>query len=79
MINLPVSDTFAVRMNAGASDDAGFINQTNLYVLDSSGVPLLSQPTTPGNPVARSANRAETYSKYGVNSYQYRNARLSML
>ena len=51
MVNLPLSDTFAVRINAGASDDAGFVNQTNLYVLDSSGVPVLSQPTTPGNPV----------------------------
>jgi iron complex outermembrane receptor protein len=50
MINLPLSDTFAVRINAGASDDAGFVNQTNLYVLDSAGVPVLSQPTTPGNP-----------------------------
>ena len=40
MINLPVSDTFAVRINAGASDDAGFVNQTNLYVLDSAGAPV---------------------------------------
>ncbi len=39
MINLPLSDTFAVRINAGASDDAGFINQTNLYRARLSGVP----------------------------------------
>src|SRR5713226_537140 len=80
MINLPLSDTFAVRINAGASDDAGFINQTNLYVLGSSGVPVLSQPTTPSNPVGLNPQIApKTYSQEGVNSYQYRNARISML
>lgn len=80
MINLPISDTFAVRINAGASDDAGFINQTNLYVLDSSGVPVLSQPTTPGNPVGLNPQIApKIYSQDGVNSYQYRNARIALL
>jgi iron complex outermembrane recepter protein len=80
MINLPLSDTFAVRINAGASDDAGFINQTNLYVLGPGGVPELSQPTTPGNPVGLNPQIApKTYTQDGVNSYQYRNARISML
>lgn len=80
MINLPVSDNFAVRINAGASDDAGFINQTNLYVRDASGVPVLSQPTTPSNPVGLNPQIApRTYSQDGVNSYQYRNARISLL
>ena len=80
MINIPLSDTFAIRFNAGASDDAGFINQTNLYVLGPGGVPELSQPTTPGNPVGLNPQIApKTYSQDGVNSYQYRNARLSML
>ena len=78
MINLPLSETLAVRINAGASDDAGFINQTNLYVLDSSGVPELSQPTTPGNPVGLQI-APKTYSQDGVNSYQYRNARVALL
>jgi iron complex outermembrane recepter protein len=80
MINLPLSDTLALRINAGASDDAGFVNQTNLYVLDSSGVPELSQPTTPGNPVGLNPQIApKTQSQDGVNSYQYRNARVAML
>jgi iron complex outermembrane receptor protein len=78
MINLPLSETMAVRINAGASDDAGFINQTNLYVLDSSGVPELAQPTTPGNPVGLQI-APKTYSQDGVNSYQYRNARVALL
>ena len=34
MLNLPVTDTFAVRMNAGWTYDAGFVNQPNLYALD---------------------------------------------
>ncbi len=80
MVNLPLSDTLAIRINAGASDDAGFINQTNLYVLDSGGVPELSQATTPGNPVGINPPiGVKTYSQDGVNSYQYRNARLAML
>jgi iron complex outermembrane recepter protein len=78
MINLPLSETLAVRINAGASDDAGFINQTNLYVLNSSGVPELSQPTTPSNPVGLQI-APKTYSQDGVNSYQYRNGRVALL
>ena len=39
MLNLPLSDTLAVRLNASWTDDAGFINQPNLYVLDASGAP----------------------------------------
>ncbi len=38
MINLPVTDTFAVRLNAGFTNQAGYINQPNLYRLDGSGV-----------------------------------------
>jgi iron complex outermembrane recepter protein len=80
MINLPLSDTFAVRINVGASDDAGFVNQTNLYVLGPGGVPELSQPTTPGNPVGLNPQIApKTYSEDGTNSYQYRNGRIAML
>ena len=80
MVNLPLSETLAVRINAGASDDAGFVNQTNLYVLGSNGVPELSQPTTPSNPVGLNPQIApKTYSQDGVNSYQYRNSRIAML
>ena len=73
MVNLPLSDTFAVRLNASWTDDAGFINQPNLYVLNSAGVPISSDP-----------NHALTappvkYSEDGVNSYEYRTARVSAL
>jgi iron complex outermembrane recepter protein len=80
MINLPLSDTLAIRINAGASDDAGFVNQTNLFATDAGGVPVLNQPTSPGNPVGISPQiGVKTYSQDGVNSYQYRNGRVAML
>jgi iron complex outermembrane recepter protein len=78
MINLPLSDVFAIRLNAGASDDAGFVNQTNLYVTNAQGVPVLSQPTTAANPVGFGI-APQTYSKDGVNSYRYRDGRISAL
>jgi outer membrane receptor protein involved in Fe transport len=72
MLNLPVTDTFAFRLNAGFTSEAGFINQPNLYVLDSNGVPVPSQP---GNLLSP----PETYSKDGTNSYEYRSARAAAL
>jgi outer membrane receptor protein involved in Fe transport len=72
MLNLPVSSTFAVRLNAGWSYDAGFINQPNLYVLNAAGAPVSAQP---GNVFSS----PEKYSEDGVNSYQYKNTRISAL
>jgi outer membrane receptor protein involved in Fe transport len=72
MLNIPVTDTFAVRVNAGWSHDAGFINQPNLYVLDSTGAPVASQPGNLFSP-------PQKYSKKGVNSYEYRSARVAAL
>jgi iron complex outermembrane receptor protein len=73
MLNLPLSDTLAVRLNASWTDEAGFINQPNLYALDSSGAPILAQP---GNPLT---SPPVTYSKDGTNSYGYRTARIATL
>ncbi len=72
MLNLPLSDTLAVRLNASWTDEAGFIDQPKLYVLDSSGAPVSAQP---GNLLSKPA----TYSKDGTNSYGYRTARISTL
>ena len=47
MLNIPLTDVLAVRVNAGWSHDAGFINYPNLYVLDSNGAPVSADP---GNP-----------------------------
>ncbi len=73
MVNLPLSDTFAVRLNASWTDDAGFINQPNLYLLNGSGVPVSSDPLH-----ALTAAPVK-YSQDGVNSYEYRTARVSAL
>ncbi|MDB6085345.1 MAG: hypothetical protein JWN43_3226, partial [Gammaproteobacteria bacterium] len=73
MLNLPLSDSLAVRLNASWTDEAGFINQPNLYALDSSGAPILAQP---GNPLT---SPPVTYSKDGTNSYGYRTARVATL
>lgn len=80
ILNLPITETFAIRLNAGWTDDAGFINQPNLYRLDAGGVPVSSQPLTPGNPVGVDpAIPPAKWSKDGVNTYEYRNVRLAAL
>ena len=73
MLNLPVTDTFAVRLNASYTDDAGFINQPNLYVLNSAGIPVAANPASP------LTSPPSKYSEDGVNSYQYRTARVAAL
>lgn len=72
MLNIPVGDTFAVRLNAGWSHDAGFINQPNLYLLDSSGAPVAAQPGSLFSAPVK-------YSRNGVNSYDYQSARVAAL
>jgi len=72
MVNLPITDTLAVRVNGSLTNDAGFINQPNLYVL-SGGAPITNSP---GNPLTETPVK---YSEDGVNSYQYRTARVAAL
>jgi iron complex outermembrane recepter protein len=71
MLNLPLSSTFAIRINAGWSYDAGFVNQPNLYVL-SGGEPVSAEPGNVFSPPVK-------YAEDGVNSYEYKNARISAL
>ena len=72
MLNIPFSDTFAVRMNGGWKYDAGFINQQNLFALDSAGVPI---PVQPGNLFSPPV----IYSSKGTNAYEYESARIAAL
>jgi outer membrane receptor protein involved in Fe transport len=72
MLNIPLSDTFAVRMNAGWSYDAGFINQPNLYALNSAGEPIAAQPGNLFSPPV-------IYGKDGTNSYEYHDVRFAAL
>jgi iron complex outermembrane recepter protein len=72
MLNIPISDTFAVRLNGSLTDEAGFINQPNLYRLDASGAPISADPTNPFSPPVK-------YSRNGVNTYGYRTGRVAAL
>jgi iron complex outermembrane recepter protein len=72
MLNFPISDTFAIRLNGSLTDEAGFINQPNLYRLDSSGAPISADPSNPFSPPV-------TYSQNGVNNYGYRTGRIAAL
>jgi outer membrane receptor protein involved in Fe transport len=72
MLNLPVTETMALRFNAGYTDQAGFINMPNLYALDASGAPIASQPGNLLSPPVM-------YARDGVNAYQYRSLRIAAL
>ena len=72
MLNLPFSETFAVRLNASWTDDAGFVNQPNLYELNAAGAPISAQPGNLFSPPVK-------YAKDGTNAYQYRTARVAAL
>ena len=72
MLNLPITDTFAIRLNASRTHDAGFINQPNLYVLDASGAPVAAEP---GNLWSAPVK----YAREDTNTYDYRSARIAAL
>jgi iron complex outermembrane recepter protein len=46
MVNIPLSDTLAIRLVAGQEHLGGFINAVDLWKRDANGVPL---PSVPGN------------------------------
>jgi len=72
MLNFALSDTLAIRFNGGLSYDAGFINQPELYALNSQAQPISAQP---GNLFSAPV----TYSRDGVNEYVYKNGRVAVL
>lgn len=72
MVNLPFTDVWAVRLDAGYSYDAGFINQPNLYVLNSAGIPISADPGDVFSPPVKHAED-------GTNWYYYHSARVSTL
>ncbi len=72
ILNIPLAGALAVRLNASWAYDAGFINQPNLYRLDSSGAPLSSEPGNLWSPPV-------IYSQDGTNYYDYRTARVAAL
>jgi iron complex outermembrane receptor protein len=72
MLNLPLTDTFAIRVNGAWTYDAGYINEPNLYAMNSAGVPLSAQPGNLFSPPA-------IYDKSHTNDYQYKSARVAAL
>ena len=50
VINLPISDHAALRVDAGYQYDAGVIDATKLVALDSNGIPVLADPSDPNSP-----------------------------
>ena len=54
MLNLPVSDTFGIRVNVGYEDNAGYIDQPMRYVRNPDGSPTLDNGST--DPFGDSAN-----------------------
>ncbi len=72
LLNIPFSETVAIRLNAGYSYDAGFINQPNLYALNSAGAPISAMPGDPFSPPVK-------YSEDGTNHNTAENARVAML
>jgi len=45
VLNLPLTDRLALRVSAGAEHDAGVIKDTALVVTDSTGTPILAEPS----------------------------------
>ena len=72
MLNIPLAPTLAIRLNAGYSYDAGFINQPNLYRLDSTGAPISAVPGDVWSPPVK-------YSEDGTNHNTAQNARFALL
>ncbi len=79
MLNIPLGDTFGVRVNAGYLDHAGFIDQPNRYVRRSDGSPELDNGST--DPFGDSANffaGQPVFKKFeGVNDTQTTSARIA--
>ena len=73
MLNIPLSGTLAVRLNASWSHQAGFIDQPDLYRLDAAGTPVLADPSQP------ISSPPVVYSQKGTNDYTYKAARISTL
>jgi outer membrane receptor protein involved in Fe transport len=72
MLNLPLAETLALRVNADYNGEAGFIDQPGLYALADAGNPIAAQA---GNLLSPPL----TFSRRGTNSYIYRLARASAL
>ena len=66
MLNIPVSETFALRVNAGLIDNDGVVDYPHVYVLDASGKPVVNGDVLTATPEYRSVKDADDVDiKYG--------------
>jgi outer membrane receptor protein involved in Fe transport len=66
MMNIPVSDTFALRLNAGMIDNDGIVDYPHIYELDANGDPVVSGNVLTSTPVYTSKKDADDVDiKYG--------------
>jgi outer membrane receptor protein involved in Fe transport len=72
MVNLPLTDTIAIRANGAWTYDAGYINQPNLYALNAAGIPVSAQPSNPLSPPV-------IVDKTHANDYEYHTGHIAAL
>lgn len=66
MLNIPVSETFALRLNAGMIDNDGIVDYPHIYELDANGDPVVSGDVLTSTPVYTSKEDADDVDiKYG--------------
>ncbi len=66
ILNVPVSDTFALRFNAATSQNAGYVDVPGALVLDANGAPATNGTNLHGAPITKSLTetneeRSEAY------------------
>jgi outer membrane receptor protein involved in Fe transport len=73
MLNMPLSDTIAVRLNAGMIDNDGIVDYPNVYVLDDNGDPVVNGDVLTATPVYESLEDVDDVDiKYGRISALFR-------
>ncbi|NJN39901.1 MAG: TonB-dependent receptor [Gammaproteobacteria bacterium] len=72
LLNMPLGDSFAVRLNAGMIDNDGIVDYPHLYALDSNGDPVVNGNVLTATPVYTSKEDADDVDiKYGRISALY--------
>ena len=66
MLNMPVGDTFAIRLNAGMIDNDGIVDYPHVYELDANGDPVVNGDVVTALPVYTSVKDVDDVDiKYG--------------
>ncbi len=66
MLNMPVGETFAIRLNAGMIDNDGIVDYPHVYVLDGNGDPVVNGDVLTAPPVYTSVKDVDDVEiKYG--------------